>query len=164
MEVNLLLLGDLQSCPEVQQVPRPAEFRKITRVLDKRIPGFRQLPIYQERRLAGHISRAALGRPIHREHSGRRPVGSESARQGHLQSGIVPAAGYRVGAGWKTEEQNHGYIEFTWCGAKLFFYSEGKVAKSRTRASASVQVVEIVRHRETQLSPPGDTRSEEHTS
>jgi hypothetical protein len=45
MKVNLLLLSDLQSCPEVQQVPRPTIFRKVARVLDKRIPGFRQLPI-----------------------------------------------------------------------------------------------------------------------
>jgi hypothetical protein len=79
MEVNLLLLGDLQSCSEVQQVPRPIIFRKVAGVFDKGIPRLRQLTIYKERRFASHISRAALSGPTHREHPGRVDLWTERA-------------------------------------------------------------------------------------
>jgi len=45
MEVNLLLFRDFQRGSKVQQVTRPASFRKVTRVLYKGIPGFGLLPI-----------------------------------------------------------------------------------------------------------------------
>src|SRR6202453_4745970 len=130
MEVNLLLLGNLQSCPEMQQVPRPTIFRKVARVFDKGVPRFRQLTIYKERRFASHVSCAALSGPIHREHSGRRPVCGHSARPRHLQSRIVPAAGHAVGPGRKTEEQDRRDIEpVRW--TKLLFYAQGEVTESR---------------------------------
>jgi len=95
----------------------------------------------KDRGLAGQISRVVLSGPIQREHSGRRPFGGQSARPGHLQPRIVPAAGHRIGAGRQTEEQCRGNIEPTWRGAKLFLYSDGQVAESRGAAATGVQVV-----------------------
>ncbi len=48
MEVNLLLPGDVQNCPRVQQVSGASVFRKVARVFDKGVARFGQLTIYKE--------------------------------------------------------------------------------------------------------------------
>jgi hypothetical protein len=62
----------------------------------------------------------------------------------------IAAAAYASGSGGKTKEQCRGNIESSRRGTKLFFDSDGLVAESRGEA-AGIQVVEIVRCRETQF-------------
>ena len=74
VEIELVYPSDLVRCPEVRQVPWSVVFGEVTRVLDKHIPGCRQLSIEQDGGLAGEISLATLSGPIQRQHSGQGPL------------------------------------------------------------------------------------------
>lgn len=61
MEIDLLLVSHFECGSEVQHMARASNFRKVSRVLHKGIPGFGHLAIEEKSGLPGYISRAALG-------------------------------------------------------------------------------------------------------
>jgi len=74
MNIDLLLVRDLIGCAEMQQVARSTALWKVSRILDKPVHGFGQLPVQEKGRFAGKSTLIALSWPVYGQLAGGSPI------------------------------------------------------------------------------------------
>ena len=82
VKVELLVGRNPKSCSEMQDLLRPAMFRKGPGVLEKGVPSIDDLSIDQKSALATEVASSALGWPQQRKHTRGGPFLGERMRPG----------------------------------------------------------------------------------